>query len=79
MSNTYPRRFAISTPEGDGEAIKRKQGDAWYINLPEGGLYFYGTNMEAQAKIREWLDEVRTGRVSFGRVEAVELAEKEKA
>ena len=71
MTTTYPRRFAISTPEGDGEAIKRKQGEAWDINLPEGGLYFYGTSMEAHAKIREWLDEVRTGRVSFGPVETM--------
>ena len=69
MSNTYPRRFAISTPDGEGEAIKRKQGEAWDISLPEGGLTFYGSSMEAHAKIREWLDEVRTGRVSFGPVE----------
>ena len=58
MSSTYPRRFSIETPDGEGEARKAHQGAAWVANFPTGALRFFGSAPEVQSEIRNYLRSV---------------------
>ena len=49
----YPMTFAIETPDGGGEARKEKQGEAWYITYPGGGLHYYGSAPSMKKEARE--------------------------
>jgi hypothetical protein len=48
---TYPRRFSITTPDGDGEATKEAQGAPWICNFPTGSISVRGSSSEVQAWI----------------------------
>ena len=50
----------FSTVNGEGEAIKEKQGEYWGVSAPEGDFRFYGTVAELKRRIQEYCNcEVR--------------------
>ena len=68
MSRTYPRWFSIETPDGEGEATKQAQGEAWNINFPTGGLSIYGSVEDAGTEIRKHLKHYPKGELKIGPV-----------
>ena len=48
----YPRRIWIITPDGEGEAVKTKQGASWDVGVPTGDLRFFGSVPQLKQEIR---------------------------
>ena len=53
----YPKVISIETPDGGGEAIKRKRGVNWVVSTPTRDFQFYGTAPQVKAEIRRLLNE----------------------
>ena len=51
MAKPYPKTFSILTPDGEGEATKEAQGEAWEVNIPTGGLSHFGSVTEVKEEI----------------------------
>ena len=49
------QRITISTPDGDGEAIKTDRNVPWDVTLPTRVFRFYGSVPEVTAEIRRFL------------------------
>lgn len=46
------QRVVITTPDGEGEAIKAGQSEVWEVNIPEGGFRMYGSVAEMKKRTR---------------------------
>ena len=53
------------TPDGEGEAIKDKQGDAWVVALPTTDFNYYGSVAELKGEVYKRLKSLYQESISF--------------
>ena len=61
------QKITIKTEDGDGEAIKAKQNEAWHVALPKGDFRWHGSVSEIKAEIRR---RCRPQEVQFSKTES---------
>ena len=55
---SYPQTIRLAFEDGDGEATKSAQGEAWHVLHPSGDWRFYGTKSQVLAEIKREYPEV---------------------